>query len=342
MLKSMLGIIDATSYMDDLEELTAHRTLAALPIGGRYRLIDFILSNMVNTGIGSVAIFPKYQYRSLMDHLGSGKNWDLDRKRDGLFFFPAPITEGANNGIGSFNHFAVNMDYFCRSNQEYALVANCFTVFNMNFMPVLERHLESSCDITEITNNGKSLEIYLMKKAKLIELINNRETTGYTCIKDAVVDINNDLKICEYEYTGYAEKIHSIASYYQVSKDILNPVVWNQLFIKDRPIFTKVKDEPPTRYTDSGDVKNSMIANGCVIEGEIENSVISRAVKIGKGSVLKNCIIMQKCTIGENCHLESVILDKDVMVENDTTMIGTVKNPFVVRKGTVQGALMNS
>ncbi|ECD6517433.1 glucose-1-phosphate adenylyltransferase, partial [Salmonella enterica subsp. enterica] len=120
MIRSMLGIIDATTHKEDLEELTSHRTLAALPIGGRYRLIDFVLSNMVNSGIGSVAIFPKYQYRSLMDHLGSGKNWDLDRKRDGLFFFPASLTETNTDGIGSFNHFVANMDYFQRSKQEYA------------------------------------------------------------------------------------------------------------------------------------------------------------------------------------------------------------------------------
>ncbi|MER2060683.1 MAG: sugar phosphate nucleotidyltransferase [Niallia sp.] len=342
MIRSMLGIIDATTHMEDLEELTAHRTLAALPIGGRYRLIDFVLSNMVNSGIGSVAIFSKYQYRSLMDHLGSGKNWDLDRKRDGLFFFPAPISDANTVGIGSFNHFAANMDYFQRSKQEYALVANCFTVFNMNFSPVLERHLTSGCDITEITNNGSSLEIYLMKKSKLIELIDSRNDTGYTCMKDVVLDINNQLKICEYEYNGYAEKINSISGYYRVSKDILKSKVWNQLFIKERPIFTKVKDEPPTRYTSKGEVKNSMIANGCFIEGDITNSIISRAVKLGKGSSLKNCIIMQKCTIGENCHLDSVILDKDVIVESGTVMTGTASSPFVVRKGTVQGALMNS
>ncbi|HWJ78310.1 MAG TPA: sugar phosphate nucleotidyltransferase [Niallia sp.] len=342
MMRSMLGVIDATTYTADLEELTAHRTLAALPIGGRYRLIDFILSNMVNSGIGSVAIFPKYHYRSLMDHLGSGKNWDLDRKRDGLFFFPASITDVNSSGIGSFNHFAANIDFFNRSKQEYALVANCYTVFNMDFTPVLERHLETTCDITELVNNGKTMNVYLMKKTLLIELIKTRDLTGYTSINDVVSDMNSSLKICEYEYNGYAEKIDSITSYYKVSNDILKPTVWNQLFIKERPIFTKVKDEPPTRYTSFGEVKHSMIANGCVIEGNVQNSIISRAVKIGKGSVLKNCIIMQKCVIGENCYLDSVILDKDVTVENNTVMTGTSASPFVVRKGTVQGALMNS
>ncbi|MCE4051245.1 MULTISPECIES: sugar phosphate nucleotidyltransferase [Bacillaceae] len=342
MLRTMLGVIDATTYQHDLEELISHRTLAALPIGGRYRLIDFVLSNMVNSGIGSVAIFPKYQYRSLMDHLGSGKNWDLDRKRDGLFFFPASITDGDSEGIGSFNQFAANMDYFYRSKQEYALVANCFTVFNMDFNPVLIRHLTSGCDITEITNNGDSLEIYLIKKSLLIDLILTRDITGYTCMKDVMLDLNHEYKICHYEFNGYAEKIDSISAYFEVSKEILRAETWNQLFIKERPIFTKVKDEPPTRYTSTGEVKNSMIANGCIIEGDVENSIISRAVKIGKGSRLKNCIIMQKCSIGDDCVLENVILDKDVMVGNETVMTGSKNTPFVVRKGTVQGALMNS
>ena len=112
--KRLLGVIDATTYHDDLEELIIHRSLAAIPIAGRYRLIDFVLSNMVNSEIESVAIFPKFQYRSLMDHLGSGKNWDLNRKRDGLFFFPSPILDGPRSGIGSFNHFAANLDYFYR------------------------------------------------------------------------------------------------------------------------------------------------------------------------------------------------------------------------------------
>ncbi|WP_445489306.1 sugar phosphate nucleotidyltransferase [Niallia sp. 03133] len=342
LLKTMLGVIDATTYQDDLEELIAHRSLAALPIGGRYRLIDFVLSNMVNSGIGSVAIFPKYQYRSLMDHLGSGKNWDLDRKRDGLFFFPASITDGTSRGIGSFNHFAANIDYFFRSKQEYALVANCFTVFNMNFSPVLTKHLQSGCDITEIRHNGSSLEMYLIKKTLLIDLVQNRDVTGYTCMKDVLMDIHHNYKICDYEYSGYAEKIDSISNYFRVSKEILKTNIWTQLFKKESPIFTKVKDEPPTRYTNTGKVKNSMIANGCVIEGEIENSVVARAVKIGKGSVLKNCIIMQKCTIGENCMLDSVILDKDVTIENGAVMTGSINTPFVIRKGTVQGALMNS
>ncbi|EIJ79361.1 glucose-1-phosphate adenylyltransferase, GlgD subunit [Bacillus methanolicus PB1] len=342
MKKRLLGIIDATTYYDQLEELIVHRSVAAVPIAGRYRLIDFVLSNMVNSEIESVAIFPKFQYRSLMDHLGSGKNWDLNRKRDGLFFFPSPTLDGSGNEIGSFYHFAANIDYFYRSRQEYALIANCFTVFNMDFLPVLEWHINSGCDITEIFHEGKSLEMYLVKTPLLIDLIESYEETGYTCMKDVVSDIHHSYKICSYEYKGFAVMIDSIEKYYSASMSILEPSIWKQLFHKGRPIYTKVKDEPPTRYFKGTIVKNSMIANGCLIEGNIENSIIFRGVKIGKNSVIKNSIIMQKCQIGDNCVLDSVILDKDVKVEDGTVKAANASSPYIIRKGTVQGVLMNS
>ncbi|WP_141433720.1 sugar phosphate nucleotidyltransferase [Bacillus sp. 03113] len=342
MNKRILGVIDATTYYDHLEELIVQRSLAAIPIGGRYRLIDFVLSNMVNSGIESVAIFPKFQYRSLMDHLGSGKNWDLDRKRDGLFFFPSPILDGFSKGIGSFNNFAANLDYFYRGAQEYTLIANCYTVFNMDFRPVLEQHIQSGCDITEIQQRGQSLEIYILKTSLLINLVKTMEKTGYSCMRDVVSDIHHNYKICVYEHSDYAVMINSIENYFAASMEFLKPEIWSSLFLKEQPIYTKVKDEPPTHYLKGANVRNSMIANGCVIEGKVENSIISRAVKIGKGVSIKNCIIMQKWQIGDNSTLESVILDKDVRVEAGTSIEGTEKLPFVIRKGTVQGALMNS
>jgi glucose-1-phosphate adenylyltransferase len=337
--KKLLGVIDATTYQKGLEDLIQHRSLAAVPFGGRYRLIDFILSNMVNSGINSVAIFPKNQYRSLMDHLGSGKDWDLNRKRDGLFFFPAPAEE---KEINSFNHFAANKDFFDRSNQQYALISNCFTVCNMNYKPVLEWHIKSGCDITEVRKDGRSLHMFLIKKSLLVELFETREQTGYTSMRDVVTDINSPYRLCHYEFKGYAVMIDSITTYFNESMKLLNPSIWKELFLKNQPIFTKVKDEPPTRYFTGALVKNSVVANGCLIEGTVENSIISRAVKIGKGSVVKNSIIMQKCQIGENCVLDSVVLDKDVKVSSGTMMYGTKDLPYVVRKGTVQGALMNS
>ncbi|MEH7355463.1 sugar phosphate nucleotidyltransferase [Neobacillus drentensis] len=343
MKRKLLGVIDATTYHDDLEDLLTHRSLAALPFGGRYRIIDFVLSNMVNSGIRSVAIFPKMQYRSLMDHLGSGKNWDLNRKRDGLFFFPSPIVDSDGNKIGSFELFAANMDYFYRSTQEYAIITNCYTIFNMNFRPILDWHRHAKCDITEIHHqDGTSMEMYLIKTSFLIKLIETRHETGYTCMKDVVTAIHNGYSICHYEYDGYSVMIDSIESYFSTSMKLLESDVWKQLFLKDQPILTKVKDEPPTKYVKGSCVKNAMIANGCFIGGTVENSIVSRGVKIGKGAVIKNCIIMQKCHIEENCYLDSVILDKDVKVEAGAHLTGTNRSPYVIRKGSKQGALMNS
>lgn len=343
MKKRLLGVIDATTYFEDLDDLIGHRSLAALPFAGRYRMIDFVLSNMVNSGIRSVAIFPKMQYRSLMDHLGSGENWDLNRKKDGLFFFPSPIIDNSHHKIGCFHHFAANIDFFNRSTQEYSLITNCHTVFNMDIIPLLDLHIESGCDITKIVNgNGVSMEMYLVRTALLIELIETRDKTGNTCMKDVVQDLHHSLTICQYKYGGYIATIDSIQSYYSSSMRLLDPSVWKSLFVKERPILTKVKDEPPTRYMKGSIVKNSMVANGCLISGSVENSIISREVKIGKNTVMKNCIIMQKCDIGDNCYLDSVILDKDVKVESGTNLTGTAHAPYVIRKGTVQGALIES
>lgn len=341
MNKQLLGIIDATTFHEDLEELTTHRSLAAMPIGGRFRLIDFVLSNMVNSGIRSVAIFPNVRYRSLMDHLGSGKNWDLNRKRDGLFFFPSSSYEESENVIGCFSSFAANLDYFYRSSQEYALISNSNSVFNMDFRPLLQWHMDSGCDITEVVNNQGSLQIYLIKTSLLIELIENIIDNEYTCMRDVVKDSNHSYRICHYPYSGYVSVIDSIETYFNTSMNLLNPDTWDKLFLKEQPIFTKVKDEPPTHYLKGAAVTNSMVANGCRIDGKVENSIISRGVKIGKGTVIKNCIIMQKCQIGENCVLDSVILDKDARVEAGKKLIGTSQSPYVIRKGTVQGALMN-
>lgn len=338
--RKLLGVIDATTYHKGLEDLMLHRSLAAVPFAGRYRLIDFILSNMVNSGINSVAIFPKYQYRSLMDHLGSGKDWDLNRKRDGLFFFPAPISE--QEEVKSFNHFGANIDYFHRSTQQYALISNCYTVSNIDFKPVLDWHIDNGCDITEVRKDGRSLQMYIVKTSLLVDLIQTRTETGYTSMRDVVTDINSPYRLCHYEHKGYAVMIDSIQTYYSESIKLLQPDVWSEIFLKDHPIFTKVKDEPPTRYFKGSTVKNSVIANGCQIEGTVENSVISRAVKVGKGTIIKNSIIMQKCQIGDNCVLDSVILDKDVKVASGMTMLGTKDLPYVVRKGSVQGALMKS
>ncbi len=342
MNKRLLGVVDATTFFEDLIELTRHRSVAAIPFGGRYRLVDFVLSNMVNSGIQSVAIFPKYEYRSLMDHLGSGKNWDLNRKHDGLFFFPSSIFDKPSREIGSFDNYAANIDFLKRSTQEYAVISKANLIFNMDFEKLLEWHIENGCDITEVRKNGQSLEIFVLKTELLLELIVSRYKIGYMGMKDVVTDLYSPFKVCSFNYDEYAVTVNSVKSYFSASMDLLNLDIWKKLFLKDRPILTKVKDEPPTRYAKTANVFNSMVANGAEIQGKVENSIIARGVKIAKGAVVKNSIIMQKSQIGENCVLDHAILDKDVRVESGVTITGTQEAPYILKKGFVQGVRMNS
>ncbi|OLN21679.1 glucose-1-phosphate adenylyltransferase [Domibacillus antri] len=329
MKKSMLGVIDATMPQGEMGALAAHRSPAAIPFAGRYRLVDFVLSNMVNSGIQSVAIFPRSPYRSLMDHLGSGKDWDLNRKRDGLFFFPAPAKEG------QLSRLAEHSDYFERSEQNYVLVSNCTSVANMDFVPALERFISQKCDLLEITHKGQSVCMYILSLSLLMDLIKSRHETGYQSVQDAVENQQSPYTICHYEYNGFLQRIKSIHDYYDTSMKMLEKEKWSQLFNEFQPIFTKVKDEPPTKYSNDSYVTNSMIANGCSIEGEVNHSIIFRAVYVGKGSSIQNSIIMQKSKIGDNCILEHVILDKDVIVEDGAVLRGTAEEPLVVKKGSV-------
>ncbi|EKN62418.1 sugar phosphate nucleotidyltransferase [Schinkia azotoformans] len=345
MSNEMLGLIDATTSFGDLKELTMMRSSAAVPFGGRYRLIDFALSNMVNSGIQSVAIFPKYHYRSLMDHLGSGKDWDLNRKKDGLFFFPPPFNSQNDHLASVLHYIKYHKDYLYRSTQEYAVIAGSNTICNLDFNDVLNRHIETGADITEVCKNGEPLDMYILKKTLLLDILDaHHDESRYSRygLCDVIEKFPQKLTCHSYEYDGYAVTINSITDYYRYSLELLQPEIMEHLFSPKRPIYTKVKDEPPTRYSKNAIVKNAQIANGCIIEGHIENSIIFRGVKVGKDAVIKNSIIMQKSQIGEGAVLEGVILDKDVTINDQVKMYGTAEAPVVIQKGSVQGALMNS
>ncbi|MBM7704804.1 sugar phosphate nucleotidyltransferase [Metabacillus iocasae] len=337
----MLGIIDACTNTKSLQPLTSYRSIAALPFAGRYRLIDFALSNMVHSGIHSVALFPRYHYRSLMDHLGSGKEWDLNRKRDGLFIFPPMIENNLFEAPSVFSQLRYHINYFLRSTQKYAVIANSYTVCNINFQQVLARHIDTGATITEVVQNGESLHMYIIETETLVDMLQN-STYDFATIEDFVAYMAQCSKVLPYEHVGYVATISSTQSYFEASMDILSSQTWKQLFMKERPVYTKVKDEPPTRYATGATVKNSVIANGCIIEGHVENSIIFRGVRIEKGVVIKNSIVMQKGIVKTNSLLNSAILDKDVKVGPGFKLIGDTNMPHVIAKGSIQGALMKS
>ncbi|QJW45212.1 glucose-1-phosphate adenylyltransferase subunit GlgD [bacterium BFN5] len=371
-MKRVMGIINLYENEALIQEITEHRPLAAVPFAGRYRLIDFILSSMVNSGIQNIGILVKNKSRSLMDHLRSGKEWDLARKRDGLFILPAAHTiAGAGKGNGDVENFQHNLDYIESSRQKYVLISNSHTICNMNYRKVFQFHENTGADITmvykeqdpgsedftgctlmETTEDGRvvdlavnpakytsskvSMDMYLMKKELLVDIINGCYARGgVDFLKDGLIKNLDRLKIYGYQHRGFVARINSVASYYRHNMELLKPEKWQELFVKSGLIYTKVKDEAPAKYKENAQVSNAMVANGCIIEGNVENSVLFRGVKVHKGACVKNSIIMQKCEIAANAMVENVICDKDVMITTGKWLKGDQTYPLVIEKGTV-------
>lgn len=371
-MKNVLGLINLHENEELLKELTRLRPLAALPFGGRYRLIDFVLSNMVNSGITNVGIIVKNKYRSLMDHLRSGKEWDLARKRDGLFILPPPDHVHYANSIykGDLEHFHTHVDFLKRSSQEYVIVAGSHTVYNADYQESFRYHLEKRADITilykeeepgsrrhftgattlTVAEDGRvtdmqvstgraaggpiCLETFIMSKYLLLNIIEDCIARGeYDFVKEGIIRHLGQYSIYGYPFHGYMAKINSVQGYFRATMDLLRPEVWQDLFLKSGPVYTKVKDEPPANYRDQAAVSNVLVANGCVIEGRVENSVLFRSVRVHRGAYVNNCIIMQKCEIGPNAVLENVICDKDVKISAAKRMIGDKNYVMVIEKG---------
>lgn len=368
-MNRLMGIINLINEPDDLEELTYSRCVASVPFGGRYRLIDFTLSNMVNSGIESVGLFAHKKYRSLMDHLGSGKEWDLDRKRGGLFLLPPSIDETKEQMKGDLYNFYSHMDYFSRGSHPYVLISRSHMVCNINFNEVLDAHIESGADITmvykeiweeehsshrklivqpdgrvtsiqestgRLESDQVSMEMYLMKRSLLLDLVESCLAQGYDYfVRDAIMKNITKLNIRGYEYRGHLGIVNTLQSYYSNSLKLLDPGTWRDLFYSKGLIYTKIKDEPPARYAQRADTRNSLIANGCYIDGQVENSILFRGVRVERGAVVKNCVIMQNCVIGENVRIENAVLDKDVFVSAGRVLAGDMKAPFIAAKRKV-------
>jgi len=369
-MNSTLGIIITGGNNLKMKELTAKRSVAAIAYGGRYRAIDFVLSNMINAGINKVGVVTQYSYRSLMDHLGSGKEWDLDRRTGGLFLFP-PYLSGKGSGWykGSADGMYHNMSFLRRSKEKYVLIATGNCIYTMNYDKLLKHHKESGADISmccrdmsdidyeerkhfgivEIDDNGRiidlqekpmspkgsmaSMGLYLMKRELLIELLEEGAAKGrYDLVKDILIKNLESLHIVACEFKGYWRSMSSIPMFYKANMELLDPKVRKELFVDNGKIFTKVKDETPAKYNEEAEVSNSIIADGCIIEGTVVNSVLFRGVKVGKGTVIKDSIIMQDSKIENNVSLTNVILDKEVVVTEGRVLKGEDSYPFVVGK----------
>ncbi len=368
--RNMLGII-LTNFQDSfIPELTTQRTFSSIPFGAKYRLIDFSLSNMVNSGISKIGVVTKNNYLSLMDHIGSGKAWNLSRRRGGLTFLP-PF----ENTVDKYNTFIQTIDsirdFIDNAYEDYVLISSSMAVVNIDYQQMLNAHIKSNADITicyrhaaaNKNKNSDTVVFSLDSNKKVSEvLINPRNLDTADCMintcivkKDLLFDIVSDCmsrskydfsrdvvqpcvkeyKVYGYEIGGYCAEIESIQSYFKANMDLLKSDVREELFDMRNPIYTKVRDDMPTKYGLNSSVKNSLISPGCVIEGEVENSIIFKGVTIAKGAKVSNCIIMQDCHIGESTTLNYVICDKDVVVSPTRMLCGIDSYPVCISKKSV-------
>lgn len=364
------GIVLANINDNLLKKLTSKRSMASIPIGARYRLIDFSLSNLVNAGVTSVGIITKENYRSLMDHVGNGAAWELDRKNGGLYLLPPYLTSGVKRYSGTVDALYGAKDYIKRCGSEYVVLCNADVLANIDIRSAVDAHIENKADVTvlyykgELTEeNRDNLHITMDKDNRITKMefenVPNAETAcgiGVTIISrelllkfvneaydEGLVNFNRDylsgkvgqLKIYGFEHEGYVCFMNGTDSYYKASMDMLNPDVRRQLFNRKRPIFTKTRDDMPTRYGVNSVVKNCLIADGCIIEGTVKNSIIFRGVKIEKGAVVENCILMQETKVGAGALLDNVISDKDAVIGEDMVLKGTNEKHFFVKKNQI-------
>ncbi len=364
-----MGVVFSNIYDSSLAELTGIRTVASLPFGGRYRQIDFVLSNMSNSGIYNIGLITKYNYRSLMDHLGSTAEWDLNRKNEGLVILP-PFASG-NMGVykGKLEALYSAVSFIDNPKYDYVVVSDSTVLCNINIRPAIKQHIESGADVTivcnkepdktkkhplvlEVGSKGKVEDIlidskpdkksvvgmgmFIFSRELLVKAVTESYAKGLVHLeRDFLQPAFNSkrLKINAYLFDGVVLRNESVQTYYENNMALLNEDIRKGLFVKGQPIYTKVRDEIPTYYGEGNEVENCLLADGCEIYGKIEKSILFRGVKVGKGSKIKDSIIMQGAKIAENVSLECVILDKNVTVTEGAVLKGTPKHPVIIKKG---------
>ena len=365
-----VGIIFSNIHDNNVPELARIRTLGSIPFGGRYRLIDFPLSNMVNSGIDTVGIITKSNYQSLMDHVGSGKDWDLARKDGGVIFLP-PYGNIESRSLYASRLEALKgiTNFLFRADEEYVVMTDCDSICRINFNDVIEHHIRKHGDITLVyrqikndensVNNSTTFDIvdgrivnvnyqdnnskqeyqnrftnvFVIKKSLLQNIVMDSISHNKSHFMTDIIASNlKSMNVLGYEHKGFLASITSLQAYYESNMSLLDAKNRGEIF-GDRSVFTKIRDSAPTKYGNGAIAKNSMIADGCIIEGEVENSIIFRNVKVGRGAVVKNSIIMQNTVLGENSFLNCIITDKNVVIKDKKVLSGSENHPFYIGKG---------
>ncbi len=366
-----LGIIFPNTYDELVPQLVKHRTMASVPFGGRYRMIDFTLSGMVNAGIQSVTVIAKKNYRSLMDHLGAGREWDLVRKRGGLNIIPPYAQSSVKVYHGRVEALASVLGYLETQKEKYVVITDCNTASTLDYADLVDTHVKSGANVTlvyeraeipnplqtenytfEINPEGRvteircndyrrgvqnlSMGVIVMDREELIAMIKDASVQNKVLLERDI--FGPSLKILDvrgYEYRGYRAHIYDVKSYFDENMRLLDPENLAQLFPAERPVYTKVRDEAPVRYAMDCKVRNSSVADGCIIEGEVENCVLFRGVKICKGAKVKNCVLMQGTVVESDASMEYIVTDKNVTITLGKHLRGNDAFPVFVEKDTI-------
>lgn len=368
-----LGIIFPNSYDNQVPELVNERLMASIPFASRYRMIDFILSSMVNCGLDNISVIVRKNYRSLIRHLGSGREWDLIRKNGGLNVVPPFAEKTVKIYNGRVEALASILDFLSIQKEKYVIISDANIALNFDFNDMLATHIKSNADVTiaykkepipygfmnlqpttttdlyytlqtdennrvtEIETNPKdygpqnfSMNIYLIERELLIEEITKAYAKGYVYFeRDILAPQLDKLHVNGYEFTGYSARISDVKGYFDENMRLLENGNLDELF-GHAPIYTKIRDDNPTRYIGNAKIRNTMVADGCVIEGDVENCILFRGVKVGKGAKLKNCLIMQDTVIEDNAELEYVITDKEVTITSGKSVHGNDSFPVFI------------
>ena len=360
-----IGLISANYQGEGFGALTEDRTLASLPYGGRYRLIDFALSNLANSGITTVGVIAPYTSGSLIDHIGIGNPWSLGRKRGGLFLMPGSVYGVQAKGSRFLIRDMIkNIKFFQRDDADYVIISSSTDVYNMDYKPLIKYHSESGKPITvvykkipkgeeyegfflDIDENAKVtalrtesmgwsnyfVDCCIVNRTFMLEFLKWFGALEYMDMFDVIKDNIAILDVGAFEFRGYFGRVRNTSDLLKVNQDMTDYVMRNEVFCNpERLIYTKTQDEAPVFYHPESEVRNSTISAGCNIEGSVENSTIFRSVNIGKGAVVRNSVIMMHCEIGEGAVLDNVICDKYVTINDGVKIYGSGGEPIIIGK----------
>lgn len=365
---NILGVIFANSHDVLLKDLTETRSMASVPFGANYRNVDFMLSNLTNAGVAKVGLVTKANYFSLMRHLGNGKHWDLDRKNGGLSIYPPYSSGDAQVYKGRIEALYGIMECLLESEEEYVILCDTDVIANIDLRAVKKYHTKNGADMTIVYTRGKKplgqhdvmdfgfdkngkiisvgfdendncdygLDVIVIKRELLIDLVNQAYSSGSVSFSHGIVEAYyKKLNIYGYFHDGYTAVMDSLDSYFKANSDLLDPEIRADIFNKDRPIYTASRDDMPTKYGVESAVSNSLIADGCIIEGEVRNSILFRNVIVKAGAVVENSVLMEGTTVCAESRLSCVITDRFVTVTEGKTLDGSQTLRIIGKKETV-------